>query len=242
MSQTVMANMANLVSFWEDGDVICSRCGKPEIIRRKADGSVIQREFTCRCAGLIEQRNRMSIVWEDYYRLQFSMFDEDRQPEAYSRCVSIAKRWPWTNENFVFRGPFGAGKTHLAAAVAGQIQRSHGCFVVALSMAGLLHRMRAGEWDQLLKKVIDCDLFIADDFGRHATVTDWVLQQYFDMFDARLKQRRPWIRTTNFSDSEFVEKFGKIDVDMAAAIMERCKEREREVAFFGPSYRLRGKE
>jgi DNA replication protein DnaC len=92
-----------------------------------------------------------------------------------------------------------------------------------------------------LKKVIECDLFIADDFGRHAVVTDWVLQQYFDIFDTRLKQRRPWIRTTNFSDAEFVAKFGKVDVDMAAAIMERCKEREVEIDFVGPSYRLRDK-
>jgi DNA replication protein DnaC len=229
------------VSFWEDSGVLCSKCGKPEILRRDAEGNIVQREFTCRCLLWMEQRNGMSIVWDDYYRLQFSMFDEDRQPEAYNRCISLAKRWPWVNENSVFRGPFGAGKTHLAAAVASQVQRTHGCFVVGLSMAGLLHRMRAGEWDGLLKKVIECDLFIADDFGRHAVVTDWVLQQYFDVFDTRLKQRRPWIRTTNFSDAEFVAKFGKVDVDMAAAIMERCKEREVEIDFVGPSYRLRGK-
>lgn len=226
-------------AIWQEGENFCTRCGGRDLVRVGADGVVVDRQFTCRCESIRRDANGKSIIFADFGRLTFENFEVDLQPVAYRAVLDAMVRMVSEQRNLVVRGPFGVGKSHLVCAVANDFMARRGCYVVAMSMEELAHRMKAGEWDRLLAKVLECGLFIADDFGRHSAVSSWLIDQYFTIFDSRLRSRRPFAITTNYSNAEFIKKFGAVDLDMAQAIMERVVERSCVVEMAGDSYRLR---
>jgi DNA replication protein DnaC len=102
----------------------------------------------------------------------------------------------------VFRGGYGCGKTHLAAAIANVAEQS-GQRVVFAIVPDLLDHLRATfapnsdiAYDALFEKVRESALLVLDDFGAENS-TAWATEKLFQLINYRYNYRMPTVITTN---------------------------------------------
>jgi DNA replication protein DnaC len=102
----------------------------------------------------------------------------------------------------VFRGNYGCGKTHLAAAIA-NIAEQNGVPVVFAIVPDLLDHLRATfapnsdtPYDALFDKVREVQLLVLDDFGAENS-TAWATEKLFQLINYRYNYRMPTVITTN---------------------------------------------
>jgi len=95
-------------------------------------------------------------------------------------------------------GPIGAGKSHLAAAIA-LTRASRNEQVRYRSAPGLLDALKAGFDDHTSDAIFDdllmCDLLVIDDFGAES-VTNWAQERFFRLLNER--QGKPTVLTSNY--------------------------------------------
>lgn len=118
---------------------------------------------------------------------------------AYDRAMDYAKNpegW------LVFKGGYGCGKTHLAAAIA-NYRLSLGHPALFVSTPDLLDHLRsayspnsASTYDQRFEQVRGARLLILDDLGTQSN-TDWAQEKLYQIFNYRYNNRLPTIVTTN---------------------------------------------
>lgn len=101
----------------------------------------------------------------------------------------------------VFTGPYGVGKTHLAAAIA-NYRFSQGFPVMFVVVPDLLDHLRATfnarspvSYDRRFEEIRTASLLIMDDLGTQAT-TPWVKEKLYQLFNHRYNARLPTVITT----------------------------------------------
>ena len=102
----------------------------------------------------------------------------------------------------VFRGGYGCGKTHLAAAIANVAEQS-GVPVIFAIVPDLLDHLRATfapnsetAYDALFEKVREVQLLVLDDFGAENS-TAWATEKLFQLINYRYNYHMPTVITTN---------------------------------------------
>lgn len=102
----------------------------------------------------------------------------------------------------IFKGGYGCGKTHLAAAV-GNYQLSLGHPVLFVSVPDLLDHLRATygpgattTYDKRFEQVRRAPLLILDDLGTQSN-TEWAQEKLYQIFNYRYTAKLPTIITTN---------------------------------------------
>lgn len=102
----------------------------------------------------------------------------------------------------IFRGGYGCGKTHLAAAIANAAEQA-GVPVVFAIVPDLLDHLRAAfapssetTYDALFDKVREVQLLVLDDFGAE-NGTAWATEKLFQLINYRYNYRMPTVITTN---------------------------------------------
>lgn len=168
----------------------------------------------CRCAlrKLEERRLELLRKWCDLGALSHMTFDNftpgggqhtpaQRQSlqMAYERARAFAenpKGW------LVFRGGFGAGKTHLAAAIANH-RLTIGEPVIFAVVPDLLDYLRASfsptsdmPFDERFQTILDTPLLILDDLGTQSS-TPWAQEKLFQILNHRYNRRQPTVITMN---------------------------------------------
>jgi DNA replication protein DnaC len=118
---------------------------------------------------------------------------------AYEYALSFAhKPEGW----LLFRGGYGCGKTHLAAAIANaRLQEGEPALFVVVP--DLLDRLRATyspssavRYDERFEEVRTHSLLILDDLGTQST-TPWAEEKLFQIFNHRYNAKLPTVITTN---------------------------------------------
>ncbi len=101
----------------------------------------------------------------------------------------------------VFQGPYGCGKTHLAAAIANYRTRA-GQPPLFVIVPDLLDHLRAtfspevpARFDRLFNEVRTAPLLILDDLGTQA-MTPWVREKLYQLFNYRYNAELPTVITT----------------------------------------------
>lgn len=138
----------------------------------------------------------------------------------------------------VFSGGPGAGKNHLAMAVAmGLMAKSK--TVMALTVREAVMRMRASYRDgdapselEVLKVLTRVDLLILDEVGVQSG-TDFEHDQIFTLIDMRYREGKPMLFLTNLSKKEFAAAIG-------ARAFDRLQEAWLWVPFPWGSWRRKG--
>lgn len=123
--------------------------------------------------------------------------------DAHRRCEA----WAEHPAGWLFlHGAFGAGKSHLAAAIANEQQRS-GAVVRFVTVNKLLDVLRngidTGQADAILSDLIDCGLLILDELaGTHLAecVGDWRFGRIERLINERLD--RPTVITSNLAPDD----------------------------------------
>ena len=118
---------------------------------------------------------------------------------AYDLALAYAKEpkgW------LVFKGGYGCGKTHLAAAIA-NYQLNMGHPVLFVNTPDLLDHLRAAyspntpvSYDQRFDQVRNAPLLVLDDLGTQSN-TDWAQEKLYQIFNHRYNAQLPTVITTN---------------------------------------------
>ena len=147
----------------------------------------------------------------------------------YAEAVTIAELFAANPEGWlVLTGPHGAGKTHIAAAIANRVIE-RGEAALFLTVADLLDHLRAGyeedaevEYDELIEQVRTTPLLILDDLDAYAE-TPWAREKFFQVVSHRFNAALPTVFTTSRPP-------GEADARLAARLTDPALAQVVEVA------------
>ena len=141
-------------------------------------------------------------------------------------------------ENIVFYGNSGVGKTHLAISIgvtAAQNKKST-YFIKCARLIEILKKAQLeGRLEERLKKFCGYKLLIIDELG-YLPITKEESKLFFQLIDRRY-EKHSTIITTNINFSQWDDIFG--DPLIASAIVDRLLHNSHVVKITGNSYRLK---
>lgn len=111
------------------------------------------------------------------------------------------------NPSLMLVGPVGTGKSHSAYAI-GSAACLAGLLVVAVSVPDLLADLRPGGNGNLGARARTADLLILDDLGAEKG-SEWTGEQLSALLDARVRENRRQVVTTNLTYVQLVERLGE---------------------------------
>jgi DNA replication protein DnaC len=166
-------------------------------------------------------------------------FEFDYQPSINKEQIYDLNslRFIEKQENVVFYGNSGVGKTHLATAigVTAAQNRNSTYFIKCADLMETLHKAQLeGRLQERLKKFTGYKLLIIDELG-YLPITRDDSKLFFQLID-RIYERNSTIVTTNINFSQWDDIFG--DPLIAGAIVDRLLHHATVVTIKGKSYRL----
>lgn len=124
----------------------------------------------------------------------------------------------WGSDSLMLWGVPGNGKSHLAAAIANDLNERDE-IVVFQSVPELLQRIRetfdrdSEESEQdIMKALLTCDLLIMDDIGAEK-LTKWVEDIVFRIIDGRYRKEKPILYTSNLKPKFLADQLGERTYD-----------------------------
>ena len=139
----------------------------------------------------------------------------------------------------VFRGGYGCGKTHLAAAIANN-RLDENRSATFVSVPDLLDHLRSTygpdspvTYDELFEEIRSTQLLILDDLGTQSA-TAWAQEKLYQLFNYRYNARLPTVITTNLDIDELEPRVASRLSDPALLYGERIFEID------APDYRRPG--
>lgn len=130
--------------------------------------------------------------------------DQRTLEDAFQAAVSYAEHpdgW------MVFMGPYGCGKTHLAASIA-NYRASQGYPVMFVVVPDLMDHLRATfsprstvSYDHRFEEIRSAPLLVLDDLGTESA-TPWVKEKLYQLFNVRYNAKLPTVITTASSLDE----------------------------------------
>jgi DNA replication protein DnaC len=184
--------------------------------------------------------NSMVKVGAFPHRKEMNEFDFEFQPSINKQQILdfTSLRFIERNENIVFLGPSGVGKTHLATSIgiAAAKKRTSTYFIkcneliLQLKRAKLENRLEAR-----LKHYSKYKLLIIDEIG-YLPIDKEDAKLFFQLIDLRY-EKKSTILTTNISFKEWDGVFQ--DTKLANAILDRVLHHATVVNIVGDSYRIK---
>lgn len=166
-------------------------------------------------------------------------FDFEYQPSISKEQIQEfnSLRFIERQENLIFYGNSGVGKTHLATAigVTAAQNRNSTYFVKCSDLITALHKAQAEDrLNERIKKYSGYKLLIIDELG-YLPISKNDSKLFFQLIDKRYEKSSTVI-TTNINFSQWDEIFG--DPMIANAIIDRLFHHATVVTIKGKSYRL----
>jgi DNA replication protein DnaC len=193
----------------------------------------------------IERRDHKNLA----LRLQRAGFEEEQTLEGFDweapvtfdrHCVRdlFSLGFLQRQEDVIFLGPVGVGKTFLACALGHAACRAayEVLFLRADHLLRSLHQSRADHsTDKVFRRLLAPDLLIIDDFGLRRLDS----QQSSDLYEVILERHRraSTIVTTNRAIDEWIPLFE--DPTLAQSAIDRLAHNAYQIVMEGESYRKR---
>lgn len=167
-------------------------------------------------------------------------FDFNFQPSLNQQQILdfLTLRFIEKNENIVFLGPSGVGKTHLATSIgiAAAKKRTSTYFIKCHDLIQNLKRARLeNRLEARLKHYTKYKLLVIDEIG-YLPIDAEDAKLFFQLIDMRY-EKRSTILTTNVNFKSWDEIFQ--EPKLANAILDRILHHASVVTIVGDSYRLR---
>jgi DNA replication protein DnaC len=181
----------------------------PRIRSRLLDGSLINRgkitapDYRTYIRSEQDQLSNLAL----YDDMTFESFDTRKKLSAderpnLERALEVAMSYAEKPEGWLLlTGPYGSGKTHLAAAIAHH-QQTRGVDVMFVTVPDLLDYLRLTfnpnapvTFDQRFQMVRNAPFLVLDDMGMEGS-SSWAKEKLFQIIDHRYVTRRPTVITT----------------------------------------------
>lgn len=118
-----------------------------------------------------------------------------------SKSQDFIKNFGHTNENLLFFGNPGTGKTFLSSCIAKELL-DKGYLVVYRTSDSLIQNLRAIKFEngheELLDLLTDCDLLIIDDLGSEQ-INDFTKAEFFNFLNRKLLKNKKMLISTNLT-------------------------------------------
>jgi DNA replication protein DnaC len=189
--------------------------------------------YDCRCrpqrVALAKARGLSAVIPRRYLDVAFErppVTDIDPQVvAAVHRFVRDIDKQLDAGRGLWFMGPVGTGKTTLAMLVSKAALKA-GRSVAIYSLPRLLNEIRDGYRAErshvdLLDRLAAVDLLHLDDVGAERT-TDWVLEEFYSIVNARYEDNRSIVITTNLDDRQALRE--QISERTVSRLTEMCDE------------------
>ena len=100
---------------------------------------------------------------------------------------------------YIYSKTKGSGKTLLSCCIANELLRMHDMSVRFISIVDYIElvKSKAPESKEVLDKILNCSLLIADDIGVNNDKQDWINNAIFRLVDRRYTNHLPTIFTSN---------------------------------------------
>jgi len=228
----ILIGIKELRSEWEHGMINgrCGICGADINERTRHIFSNIVRIYApCECVNrtmLTKTADRLRVLSEcaiskNRAKAGLNPMFENADLETFERrpgtedMVEAALAFDMTSGLFVM-GSYGAGKSHIAAAICNRMLRQEYTCRYA-NVPETLAKIRAtydgyGSESRILDELITVDLLVLDDMGAEKP-TEWVADRLYTVIDARYRHMRPTIYTTNLNLDELAARVGERIVD-----------------------------
>lgn len=174
------------------------------------------------------------------HRKEIKDFDFSFQPSINQQQILdfLTLRFLESNENIVFLGPSGVGKTHLATSIgiAAAKKRTSTYFIKCHDLIQNLKRARLeNRLESRLKHYSKYKLLIVDEIG-YLPIEAEDAKLFFQLIDMRY-EKKSTILTTNVNFNTWDEVFQ--EAKLANAILDRVLHHATVVSIVGDSYRLK---
>ena len=200
---------------------------------------ILDQEVKCREASAIETRTKLSGM---PVRKTLEEFDLSYQPSIDKSVFDDLRtlRFLYNQDNVLFLGPPGTGKTHLAIGL-GIAAIKAGFSVYYITSAIMIEKLKRanqrGTLDRALKTFGKYKVLIVDEIG-YLPMDKEGAHLFFQLVSRRY-ERGSTIFTSNKTYSEWGEILG--DNVIAAAVLDRVLHHSITVNIKGESYRLRSR-
>lgn len=115
-------------------------------------------------------------------------------------CLDFIKKFNSSNENLLFYGSPGTGKTFLSCCIAKELL-DNGNLVIYRTSESLiddLRKIRFSNEQDLAELITDCDLLIIDDLGAEQ-ISDFSRTELFNILNKKLLKHKKMLISTNLS-------------------------------------------
>ena len=239
----------------DDGNpVTCEQCKRPisRLTVVYTDGTdEVKENVGCKCKA-IRQANekqreinartfdRGSIIYGDYKEKAFDDYhpSNDEQHFALKAARYYAEHFNdqlANQQNILFQGGFGTGKTHLAAAIRNAISKQN-YKVLFMSLPDYVQKLKEEFSDRnqrhpIFKMAKDAELLVLDDVGANR-MSEWEISELFRLVEARLGKCT--IYTTNWTARDFTE------TQEINRVFSRMMQKTKVIPLNGPDHRMKG--
>lgn len=155
-------------------------------------------------AGHTFENFRLS-YYSDEYVAQYGCSPRENMMAILEDCKSFVENFDRTDENLLFCGSCGLGKTFLSSAIANElIQKGKDVlYISSNALFPILEDMHFGRnvdegAQYIVKKINDCELLILDDLGSEF-VTQFTCAELFRIINTRLNSGKKMIISTNLN-------------------------------------------
>jgi DNA replication protein DnaC len=202
-------------------------------------GDLLEAELSERKRRNLEVRTKLARL---PYRKSLDEFDFSFQPSLDERFIRELATMTFVqrNENLIFLGPPGVGKTHLAVAMAVEAI-AQGLSVYFVSLTHLIEDLRKAyeenRLDKRLRVYVRPRILVIDEVG-YLPLDSLAANLFFQVVSARY-ERGSILLTSNKNFGEWGELLG--DPILATAVLDRLLHHSHVINIRGQSYRLREK-
>ena len=209
----------------KDGHIYCKTCneridGKPiPMLDKKL--MIIRNACKCDRDRAEQEKLREKQIEQDRLRKNcfisknqiaytFENADEDTDKEIIKKTKNYVKHFEEMrkdNVGLLLYGNVGSGKTYIACSIANAIITEYSYNVKMRNFAQILNDLQKGGFtldrNEYIEQITNPALLILDDFGIER-ITEYALEQIYNVINARYLKARPTIITTNlnFKDIE----------------------------------------
>lgn len=204
---------------------ICSKCGGKKETLIEIFG--IEKKVACLCPCEVKERDRLREIEKQKQRMQrlenlrkYSLMDkqfknctfenfkiDNKNKRMHKLGKNYCAKWPemkGKNIGLLLYGPPGTGKTFLAFCVANELLNNM-VPVIAISSIGLLGKIKEtyNTWGsegevEIINSLKNASLLVLDDLGAENN-TAWSKEKIYEIIDARYRDGKPSIITTNLT-------------------------------------------